>query len=634
MHKTAIALGFGLATVCVQLSAPAQAPPPGAPPNSSGPPVSIKLTTNDIVVGADGLYTETQHLEIMASTDAAANRLAQQTFNFADSTEELDITDAYTLKADGRRLPVDPSKIFAQSPPTAAQAPLFSDLKSKVAVFPDVAAHDTIVFTLVKHSKETLFPGQFMDVELYPRLASWGEVRTSITAPKSLALHVETHDLTAEREVDGDKIVYKWHYTAPDALAQDVAAVSPVDREPRYFVSSFKSYDDLGHAYAASAIPKAAVTAKIQSLADEITAGSKDHRDQAEKLYNWVSRHIRYVGIELGRGRVVPHDADAVVANGYGDCKDHVAVYAALLKAKGIKSEMALINLGNSYVLPEVPTLAQLNHVITWLPEFKLYVDTTASVAPFGTLPFAEYGKPVVHALERGSTLHKTPLLPQGQATMSLKTQTRLNADGSIHGDSVTAATGSFSFLLRQVGNAIEAAGPERAVQGMMQQAGLTGSGGVTLSSSPSDPGPTYSITVHFDAQPRMPLVSGQAFPMPPGIRLLPFAGDFLMGPLYARNLPATQPTPCWSGSATEDLSIEPPPGKHFARLPQDSNVTTDHLSFTAHWSQSGRTVSVHREFKSNMDQELCSGAVRKTTADALFTIAGAYPLQISLADD
>ncbi len=73
---------------------------------------------------------------------------------------------------------------------------------------------------------------------------------------------------------------------------------------------------------------------------------------------------------------------------------------------------------------------------------------------------------------------------------------------------------------------------------------------------------------------------------------------------------------------------------KHFARLPQDSNVTTDHLSFTAHWSQSGRTVSVHREFKSNMDQELCSGAVRKTTADALFTISGAYPLQISLADD
>ncbi len=64
----------------------------------AGPPVAIKLSTNDMVVGADGLYTETQHLEIMASTDAAANRLAQQTFNFADSTEELVITDAYPLQ--------------------------------------------------------------------------------------------------------------------------------------------------------------------------------------------------------------------------------------------------------------------------------------------------------------------------------------------------------------------------------------------------------------------------------------------------------------------------------------------------------------------------------------------------------
>jgi transglutaminase-like putative cysteine protease len=594
----------------------------------------VKVATNDITVGSDALYTETMHFEITPSNDAAAKGVAQQVFFYNEQTEALDVSDAYTLKSDGRKLPVDPSQIFVQAAPAAAQAPMFSDMKRKVVVFPDVAANDVLVLTLTRHEKEALFPGQFFDVEMYPRLMAWNDVRNSITAPKSLPLNIETHELTAERQSDGDKVVYRWNYTAPHPPLEDVAALSPIDREPRTFASSFKSYDELGRAYAALAVPKAAVTAKIQALADEITAGVSDRRTQAQKLYEWVSQHIRYVGIELGRGRIVPHDADTVVTNAYGDCKDHVVVYAALLQAKGIKSEMVLINAGNSYVLSEAPTLAQLNHAITWLPEFKLYADTTAAVAPFGTLPFIEYGKPVVHAVSKGPARHTTPLLAPGDATMSLKTVSHLTADGKLEGDATTSATGPFAVMLRQIGTGIQAAGTQRAAQAMLERAGLTGKGSFDLASPPSELGPSYAIVAHFDAEPRTPFTTGQGFPMPPGLRLLPFAGDLLMGPLFVRNLPSTEPTPCWSGNAVEELSLEPPPGKHFAKLPADVNVATDNIAFSAHWTQSDRIVRVHREFTSKMGQELCSGALRQTTADALKKIAAAYPMQISLADD
>ena len=121
---------------------------------------------------------------------------------------------------------------------------------------------------------------------------------------------------------------------------------------------------------------------------------------------------------------------------------------------------------------------------------------------------------------------------------------------------------------------------------------------------------------------------------MPPGLRLMPSAGDLLVGPLFVRNLPATESTPCWSGSAVEELSIEPPPGKHFARLPQDVTVSAEGLTFTAHWSQADRTLSVRREFTSRMDQALCTAALRQSVAAALPKIAAAYPEQISLVDD
>jgi transglutaminase-like putative cysteine protease len=510
---------------------------------------------------------------------------------------------------------------------------MFDDLKQKVVVFPDLAANDTLVYTVTRRAREAEFPGQFFFVTVYSRLVAWKDARVTITAPKSLPLSIENHETPATHQAQGDNVVYQWTYSAPVPLTEEVAALAPVDREPRFFASTFKSYDDLGHAFAALALPKAAVTPRVKALAEETTAGVTDRRAQAQKLYEWVSRHIRYVGIELGRGRVVPHDADVVIANGYGDCKDHATLFAALLQAKGIASEPVLINANNSYALPDAATLAQFNHLITWIPELKLYADTTAGVAPFGTLPFVEYGKPVVHGVLRGATRHTVPLLSAGEATMSLKTVSQVAADGGLKSQIAITATGPFSVMLRQSGTAIEAAGADRAVKALLQRSGMTGSGDIDFG-APQDLAASYVIKAHLEAQPQVPFTSGQGFPMPPGLRLLPYAGDYLVGPLFLRNLPATEPTPCWSGSAVEELSLEAPPGKHFAKLPQDVTVTLDMLTFSAHWTQAERVISVRREFTSKMDQVLCAAALRKSVADALPKIAAAYPMQISLVDD
>ena len=623
----ALALGIGTGSP----GAFTQSAPPGPP--GSPPPVFIKLATTDINVEKDGSYVSTSHVEITTTNESAAKAIAQQALPFSDAIEDLEITEAYTLKSDGTKLPVDPSQIFVQAPQGVAQAPMFNDVKTKAMVFPNVAANDTLVYTTTRRSKEPLFPDQFFHAEIFPQVAAWNEVRMSVSAPKSLALRVESHDVAMEQSTEGDKVVYRWHYTAPMPKTQDFAAIAPIDREPRFFVSTFKDYDELGRAFASLAAPKATVTPKVKALADEVTAGMSDRRAQTKALYEWVSKHIRYVGIEIGRGRVTPHDADTVIANGYGDCKDHVVLFAALLQAKGIRSEMALINAGNSFVLSGPPSLAQLNHVITWLPDLKLYADTTAAIAPFGTLPFIEYGKPVVHAVNKGATQHTTPLLGSDEASMSLKAVTHISADGKVQGESTTTAKGPFAVVLRQIGAAIQGMGSERAGQDALHRANLTGTASFDLT-PPSELADSYTITAHFDAQPNFPFTTGQGFPMPPGIRILPFAGDGLVGPLFLRNLPASEPTPCWSGVQVEDLSLEPPPGKHFAKLPMDIDVTTDNLSFTAHWQQTDRVISVHREFRSRMNQPICAAQVRQATADALPKIAAAYPLQISLVDD
>ena len=364
--------------------------------NPVKPSVVVHKLAIDIDVAPDGSDVTTVHREQSPASLAAAAQIGQFAVNFNPSLERLDLLDAYTSKADGSQAKVDLAAIRSQLAPGIPDVPIFQDLQQKVMVFPDLGAGDTEVLTYRKYSDHPLFPGQFFWQVNFPPTTAWEDVVITITAPANYPLRTESFGPAFERREQDGKIRYIWHYNATDVIAEDMAELSVWDRLPRIFVSSFPDYRALATDYAKLAEPKAAVTPSIQQRADDITAGITDRRAQAQAIYNWVSLHIRYVALYLGAGGVEPHSAESVMKAGYGDCKDHTSLFAALLKAKGIESQTVLVNLDNAYTLSGPPTLAQLNHAISYLPEFDLYADTTFGVAPFGTLPFQEYGKPAV----------------------------------------------------------------------------------------------------------------------------------------------------------------------------------------------------------------------------------------------
>ena len=129
----------------------------------------------------------------------------------------------------------------------------------------------------------------------------------------------------------------------------------------------------MAKAYQLKAGAAAQVTPGIRALADNITAGISDRREQAEALYRWVAQNIRYVAVYLGNGGLEPNSAQSILDNHYGDCKDHVVIPEALLAAKGIASSPVLIGMDEGPILPKVPLLSRFNHAITYVPEFKLY---------------------------------------------------------------------------------------------------------------------------------------------------------------------------------------------------------------------------------------------------------------------
>src|SRR5262249_1393215 len=153
----------------------------------------------------------------------------------------------------------------------------------------------------------------------------------------------------------------------------------------------------------------------------------------------------RYVAVLFGDGGLVPHDADSVLANGYGDCKDHAVLYSTLLKAKGIPSDLVIINGSNGYVLPQVPQVQTSNHMLAWLPEFHLYADTRSNTTPFGSLPSFEYGKSVVHVGTSGAALQHTPLFAASNSTYASVSNLTIEPDGRLTGRHYATASGAFA---------------------------------------------------------------------------------------------------------------------------------------------------------------------------------------------
>ena len=594
-------------------------------------PLTIVSASDDYDVSADGTYVNLYRVEFRTANDAAARRQGQQAFSYSPHIEDLEVVEAFTRKADGRVLPVDLASIHDQLTPGTADRALITDAREKVLLFPDVAGGDTLVYALRRSVHHPPFPGRFLASAYLARGVPLLSYTMTIRAPAAFALYSEAHDLSYAEERHGETIMRRWHGTVAQG-ADDVAALGPYDRLPRVFVSSEPDYAAFGRDYAALVLPHARVTPSIQALADKLARGIAGRREQARLLYEWVNGQVRYVAVYLAAGALEPHDAETVLAHGWGDCKDHAVLLQALLAARGIASDLVMINSGNSYTLSDPPTFAQLNHAITYIPEFDLYVDSTASLAPFGALPFTEYGKPVVHAVMAGTALRRTPALPAGSANMELRTTATLRADGSIAGTTTTTATGPFAIELRRDAAWIQATGPGAAAA-QLRALGTDGAGSFAFE-APEKLDASYSISGDFTLEAQPELLEGDSFVPPSGLRLLAHAGDLLVGPLGQRTLAATESTPCYPGREVEEVSLTLPPGRHLMRVPKDVSVDFDGASYRSIWTLQGETLSHRAELVSRVADVLCAGDMRRGAANALDAIRRVQRIRVALSDE
>lgn len=578
-------------------------------------PLTVKVLTQDIVVAPDGSSVSKTHSQYKLNNEAAAKEYGQVPIYFDSELETVEVVEAYTLKADGRKIVVPPEAMYVTTDPDTPTEAWFNSRKQKTVVFPNLAAGDTIVLTS-KISDRPMIPGVFTYTRIFDETRHAESLRTSITAPKSMVMQIETHGPSFSRKEIGNNVVYEWKHSNTKPLLEPNIALDAQDRWPRFHVSSLKSWQEFGEKYQPLVAPHRGVTPEIKKQADKITAGITDRRKQAEAIYNWVSRNIRYVAVHLGSGAIVPHPAKNVLKNGYGDCKDHSVLLSSLLAAKGISSEYVLISAGYKFGLSKAPVISAFNHAITYIPEFDQYLDSTAEVAPFGQLPFAEYGKPVLHVGERGVALKRTPLLQPNQASYSQVVSATLSADGKLVGQSETVGEGPYAIHLRQIGTSIQSQGEEASAIRMMKESDINGTGRYIVD-PPYVQNNRYKIGTKFEYEVPKGEMEGDSFYLPTGPGLLSSPGDYLAGPIDFRD-DGREPTACFSGKARQELNLTLPEGRKLRKIPENVSIKKNNASYSAQWNINGNRIQLVREFSSQFSDPICMGSVRYDMAAIL----------------
>ncbi|HYK01445.1 MAG TPA: DUF3857 domain-containing protein [Thermoanaerobaculia bacterium] len=344
--------------------------------------------------------------------------------------------------------------------PAGDEGDIFSDGRLLRAPLPAVAAGSVVEYVITRSSRSPIqgsgvsvnyFFGGFIPTE-----------RTRVTLDSPLGIEPRIVNKTGveprvEEKEGRRRMVFETGRIEGDR-----------DREPflPYDVSRFRylafstgtSWQEIATSYSAT-VDKQIAGSDLQKLVRGTVGNAKERKDVVARLLAAIQKDVRYAGVEVGEGSIIPRAPRTVLANKYGDCKDKATLLVAMLREAGFPAHVALLNAGDGFdVQPELPGASAFNHaivVVEGAPE--IWVDPTDVFARAGELPLGDQGRMALIAKPGTTTLVRTP---EAQSAANLYREVRtfiLPEDGKARVVEITEPNSTSEASLRRWVNGFDA---------------------------------------------------------------------------------------------------------------------------------------------------------------------------------
>lgn len=571
-------------------------------------------------INEDFTVEKISEVEIKCLTDKAAQNLKKQHFSHSTSIEQFEVVEASTKKADGSQIdvPKDNYQVTVNKG-NGENGAIFSDRTNITIVFPDLEKNDSVHMKIKNIETEPMFPNNFTASQYFFSQTAYDDASIRFDLPENMVINYQVRGMNEKTTVENGRKLIELTYksAAPVKINREDFSVWDESKEVGYALSTFQDYESIAKAYGARALPKSVPTDRIKELTAKIIDKEEDRKEQARLLYDWVATNISYGGNCIGVGAVVPHDTDFILDNRMGDCKDHATLLGAFYNSAGIKSTQGLINGRNSYSLPEVPMVSSVNHVITYLPEWNTFVDSTNSALPFDRLDFSLSDKPVILTENYIPNL-RTPATQIGDNYQEFDATMKVHADGSVTGDISVKSKGYSAIELRKAWRHTTQEQEAEWLKNTFSSQHNIGS----ATMKKDDPVQLLS-EFNYSLEFKRP-----DFILPEGIDgfyIQPLVGTpmgiytFLS---YSKDEIDGHDVACNNGRSIERLRYEFPENLKIIAKPENFEIDENHIYFKATYELHGNSLQVTREINDQTPGNVCSAKTMNLQRQTLIKVA------------
>ncbi len=413
--------------------------------------------SHDVLPTGQSRYTTHQVVKIM--NERGIQKYGDIAIPYQPNSQNIGVNIARTIAPDGT-VHLPPDEAFNDvTPPGLLSRNLYSDTMWRVISMVGLAPGVCIEYQVTLEDKIERVTGQKTWVTgdyNFQSTEKTLETAFALRIPQDYHLQWKTDNFEIEPEISYQEdgiVLYIWRYGETSALKLEEGMPHINDIAPRLSFSSIGTWNDVYTWYKALAKGRYAPDVRLQKTVEELTESLTTEADIIRTLYYFVSRQIRYVGIELGEGAYQPSPATEVLQKQYGDCKDKTTLLISMLDLVGIKAYPVMLSVSPyQRVDTTMPTLSQFNHLIAAIPTDSnnyIWLDPTSTTCSYGDLPYTNQGRTGLLIGDTHGTFVDIPIFPAESNQLVSETELWVNSDGSAMGKVRLHMTGQYSLDAR-----------------------------------------------------------------------------------------------------------------------------------------------------------------------------------------
>ncbi|MFO0729233.1 MAG: DUF3857 domain-containing protein [Myxococcota bacterium] len=505
---------------------------------------------------------------------ALADALRNDAVQFSPSRESAEILSAEIIRPSGEILK---AARIGEDGPRGKIGGQYVDLREKTIDFGDIRPGDLVHLRYrVDSVGPNIFGGFFGDMTGIEGPLPKERVEVIAMAPADRPLYPGMiRNPSPEVSIEGGVSKMVWRKTDVHPIEPEPLSPPLSELGTTVSVSTYKSWEDLAAWYAKLFRDQMELDDDARQAGRRAVEGAKDEAEKIRRLYDYVVKSTRYVGIELGIHGWKPFLASEVHRRRYGDCKDKATLLAALLRDNGIEATIALVRTFDRGGFPEGhASMWAFNHAITYVPSAELFLDGTAEYSGSGELPYQDQGAFVLIVWPDGHYRLDSP--PEATAAENMNRssyQAQLTPDGDLVLEGEEKFFGARAAPLRQ-----EFEEPKTRKQELEHALSQVAPGAEVFDFEFSDlsdleRSPSYRYRAGL---PRYAAVQGREMIMP--LTLFPHEVTAAYGALSERK---TDLVTTFGWSTRNVIRYKLPPGWHVQALPEGQTVSTPYLSLS-----------------------------------------------------